>query len=47
MDDTAQITRETFGNIPPSSVIAFYVMAAASLSWCLAIGVFIRHLDQL
>jgi len=31
MDNPAQITRETFGNIPPSSVIAFYVMAVASL----------------
>ena len=31
MDDPAQITRETFGNIPPSSVIAFYVLAVASL----------------
>ena len=32
MDDPAvQLTRETFGNIPPSSVIAFYVIAAASM----------------
>ncbi len=31
MDNPAQITRETFGNIPPESVIAFYVMAVASL----------------
>jgi len=32
MDEPAiQLTRETFGNIPPSSVIAFYVMAVASL----------------
>ena len=35
MDEPAiqltQLTRETFGNIPPSSVIAFYVIAASSV----------------
>ena len=32
MDDSAiQLTRETFGNIPPSSVVAFYIMAVVSM----------------
>lgn len=31
MDNPVDITRETFGNIPPSSVMAFYIMAAVSM----------------
>ena len=31
MDNPVEITRETFGNIPSSSVVAFYIMAVVSM----------------